>query len=57
MTNFTVVPYQKENGDIPIKDFLNSLDVKMRAKRPFAVLCEDFLYLVFYPIFPLSIKQ
>lgn len=32
MTNFTVVPYQKENGDIPIKDFLNSLDVKMRAK-------------------------
>lgn len=32
MTNFTVVAYQKENGDIPIKDFLNSLDVKMRAK-------------------------
>ena len=32
MPNFTVVPYQKENGDIPIKDFLNSLDVKMRAK-------------------------
>ena len=32
MTNFTVVPYQKENGNIPIKDFLNSLDVKMRAK-------------------------
>lgn len=32
MSNFTVVPYQKENGDIPIKDFLNSLDVKMRAK-------------------------
>jgi phage-related protein len=32
MTNFTVVPYQGVNGDIPIKDFLNSLDVKMRAK-------------------------
>lgn len=32
MTNFTVVPYQDVNGDIPIKHFLNSLDVKMRAK-------------------------
>ncbi len=32
MTNFTVVPYQGVNGDIPIKDFLNLLDVKMRAK-------------------------
>ena len=29
---FTVVSYQGVNGDIPIKDFLNSLDVKMRAK-------------------------
>ena len=32
MTDFTVIPYQEANGDIPIKDFLNSLDIKMRAK-------------------------
>lgn len=32
MTNYTVLPYQEVNGDIPIKNFLNSLDIKMRAK-------------------------
>lgn len=32
MTDFTVIPYQEANGDITVKDFLNSLDIKMRAK-------------------------
>lgn len=32
MSKFTVVPYQKENGAYPVDDFLESLDVKMRAK-------------------------
>ena len=32
MTDFTVIPYEKENGEAPVEDFLNSLDVKMRAK-------------------------
>lgn len=29
---YNVVFYQKENGSCPIRDFLNSLDYKMRAK-------------------------
>ncbi len=32
MTEFTVVVYEKENGEVPVEDFLNSLDIKMRAK-------------------------
>ena len=32
MTDFTVIPYEKENGEAPVEEFLNSLDVKMRAK-------------------------
>ena len=32
MTEFTVVAYEKENGEVPVEDFLNSLNVKMRAK-------------------------
>ena len=29
---FEVIFYEKENGEIPVKDFLMSLNVKMRAK-------------------------
>ncbi len=29
---FTVVAYEKENGEVPVENFLNSLDTKMRAK-------------------------
>ena len=32
MTNFEVEFYEKENGSQPAKEFLLSLDVKMRAK-------------------------
>ena len=32
MTKFTVIAYEKENGECPVEDFINSLDVKMRAK-------------------------
>ncbi len=32
MTKFTVIAYEKETGEVPVEDFLNSLDVKMRAK-------------------------
>lgn len=32
MIDFTVVAYEKENGEVPVENFLNSLDVKMRAK-------------------------
>lgn len=32
MTEFTVVAYEKENGEVSVEDFLNSLNVKMRAK-------------------------
>ena len=32
MNEFTVIAYEKENGEAPVEDFLNSLDVKMRAK-------------------------
>lgn len=26
---YTVIAYEKENGEVPVEDFLNSLDVKM----------------------------
>jgi phage-related protein len=32
MAYFEVVFYEKENGDCPVEEFMNSLDVKMRAK-------------------------
>lgn len=32
MTDFEVIFYEKENGDCPVEKFINSLDVKMRAK-------------------------
>ena len=32
MNEFIVIAYEKENGEVPVEDFLNSLDVKMRAK-------------------------
>lgn len=32
MINFEIIAYEKENGDIPVEDFLNSLNPKMRAK-------------------------
>ncbi len=32
MNEFTVIAYEKENGEAPVEDFLNSLDAKMRAK-------------------------
>jgi len=32
MNNFAIEFYEKENGDIPVEDFLLSLDKKMRAK-------------------------
>ena len=32
MADFEVLFYEKENGDCPVEEFINSLDVKMRAK-------------------------
>lgn len=32
MAQFTVIAYEKENGESPVEDFINGLDVKMRAK-------------------------
>ena len=32
MAQFTVIAYEKENGESPVEDFINDLDVKMRAK-------------------------
>lgn len=32
MTKFKVIFYEKENGDCPIEEFMNSLDIKMRTK-------------------------
>ena len=32
MNEFIVIAYEKDNGEVPVEDFLNSLDVKMRAK-------------------------
>ena len=30
--SFTVIAYEKEDGEIPVEEFINSLDIKMRAK-------------------------
>ncbi len=32
MIEFTVIAYEKEDGKSPVEDFINGLDVKMRAK-------------------------
>ena len=32
MNKFEVIFYEKENGGRPVEDFLDSLDIKMRAK-------------------------
>lgn len=32
MADFEVIFYEKENGDCPVEEFINSLDAKMRAK-------------------------
>ena len=32
MNDFTVIAYEKEDGEVPVDEFINSLDVKMRAK-------------------------
>ena len=32
MAGFEVIFYEKENGDCPVEEFIDSLDVKMRAK-------------------------
>ncbi len=32
MAKFEVIFYEKENGDCPVEDFINSLDLKMRVK-------------------------
>ena len=32
MAEFTVIAYEKEDGETPVEDFINGLDVKMRAK-------------------------
>lgn len=32
MSQFEIIFYEKEDGTIPVQDFLDSLDVKMRAK-------------------------
>ena len=32
MSGFEVIFYEKENGDCPVEEFIDSLDVKMRAK-------------------------
>lgn len=29
---FTIIAYEKENGEAPVEDFINELDVKKRAK-------------------------
>ena len=32
VADFEVIFYEKENGDCPVEEFIDSLDVKMRAK-------------------------
>ena len=32
MSTFEVIAYEKENGESPVEDFINGLDIKMRAK-------------------------
>ena len=32
MSTYEVILYEKENGDCPVDEFINSLDIKSRAK-------------------------
>ncbi len=32
MTDFELIAYEKENGEVPVEEFLNSVHPKMRAK-------------------------
>ena len=32
MAQFMVIAYEKENGESPVEDFINGLEIKMRAK-------------------------
>ena len=32
MVGFTVIAYEKENGTVPVEEFLDSVNPKMRAK-------------------------
>ena len=32
MADFKLIAYEKENGEIPVEEFLNSVNLKMRAK-------------------------
>lgn len=32
MSDFKVIAYEKENGEVPVEDFLDSVNPKMRAK-------------------------
>ena len=46
MEEFNVVFYENTNGDIPVQDFLLSLDNKMRAKMLLSIrLVKEYGYL------------
>ena len=32
MSDFKLIAYEKENGEVPVEEFLNSIDLKMRPK-------------------------
>ena len=32
MTEFKLVAYQKQDGEVPVEEFLDSVNLKMRAK-------------------------
>ena len=32
MTEFRLIAYEKENGEVPVEEFLDSVNPKMRAK-------------------------
>lgn len=32
MEKFKLITYERENGEVPVEEFLNSIDIKMRAK-------------------------
>ena len=38
MTEFKLIAYEKENGEVPVEQFLDSVNHKMRAKI-FGLLC------------------
>lgn len=44
MAEFKLIAYEKENGEVPVEDFLNSVNPKMRAKM-FGLLgiLQDFI--------------